>query len=385
MKKLLSFFLMFAIALTMSLGVSAQELTIGESKDSGKYILSNPVPEDVVHYAQEQFKELDLSWVDVMGLNDKASELKLGAGFDITLYSTGNSTGIYYFPVLYQDRIEKFLAVITNDGNYHTQSGYGYLAKPLNDLKLELNNPVQIVASDDAIYAVDTKNNVTILFEEVWGNPENIEEQVKNLSQPVSSLSNKLDVVNVTEIRGESINMISSLSEIEERATSKKLSVAFLNNRLVDNKGVCWAATAASCIDFYEDGKANTTHAQSLMDELIQDRKDNTGSTDTGISDVVDYIESYCPNLTASTTTKLAFTKAKSYIDKKYPLYTRWLRVSDDAGHAIVLCGYKTGSKDEMYLMDSNYTDEYQVCTFGENYQTPGTSKFRWSRTLTVK
>lgn len=179
--------------------------------------------------------------------------------------------------------------------------------------------------------------------------------------------------------------MISSLSEIEERATSKKLSVAFLNNRLVDNKGVCWAATAASCIDFYEDGKANTTHAQSLMDELIQDRKDNTGSTDTGISDVVDYIESYCPNLTASTTTKLAFTKAKSYIDKKYPLYTRWLRVSDDAGHAIVLCGYKTGSKDEMYLMDSNYTDEYQVCTFGENYQTPGTSKFRWSRTLTVK
>ena len=38
MKKLLSFFLMFAIALTMSLGVSAQELTIGESKDSGKYI-----------------------------------------------------------------------------------------------------------------------------------------------------------------------------------------------------------------------------------------------------------------------------------------------------------------------------------------------------------
>lgn len=385
MKKALSMILTLVVIFTLSVGISAQELTIGESHKSGKYILSNPVPEDVIQYAKEQFNDLDIAWADAMGLNNKAAELKLGSGFDITLYTTGESTGIYYFPILYRGQIEKFLAVITNDGDYHTQSGYGYLATPINNLNLDLEHAVQIVASDDAIYAVDSKHNVEVLFQEVLGNHEKVEEQVQTLSQPVSVILDELETVDITEIIGSSIDTVYSLSEIEEKATSKRLGVAFLDNRTVEKKGVCWAATAASCIDFYEDGKANTTHAQSLMDELIQDRIENTGSTATSISDIVSYVESYCPNLTASSTTKLTFADTKLYIDKKYPLYTRWLRTTDNAGHAIVLCGYKTGSKDEMYLMDSNYTDEYQVCTFGENYQTPGTSKFKWSRTLTIK
>lgn len=239
MKKLLQLFGMLLVALTLSFSVSAQGLTIGESKASGRYILSNPVPEDVTLYAQEEFKELDFCWADAMGLNDKASELRLGAGFDITLYATGDSTEIYYFPVLYRGNIEKLLAVIANDGHYHTQSGYGYLAKPLNKLALDLEHPVQIVASDDAIYAVDTNHHVTILFQEVLGQAENIKEQVENLSSSVSPLSEKRSPVDVTEIIGDSIDMTSPLVEIEERATSKKLNVAFLDNRSVNNRGVC--------------------------------------------------------------------------------------------------------------------------------------------------
>lgn len=121
------------------------------------------------------------------------------------------------------------------------------------------------------------------------------------------------------------------------------------------------------------------------MDEIIQDRIDKTGSTVSNISDAIDYINSYCPNLTASRTTKLSLSQIKPYIDKKYPLYTSWHNVANDAGHAIVLCVYKTGSEDQMYLMDSNYTDEYQLCTFGEDYQTPGTSKYKWYRTAVIK
>lgn len=377
---------MFDILFLMFLVMSCSLLSFaGEMNEDGCYVQSCPVPEEVTHYAQEQFGKLDFGWADAMGLTDEALELRLGSGFDIELYATGESTGIYYFPVLYRGEIEKFLAVITNDGEYHTQSGYGYLAKPLNQMLLDSKNPPRIVASDDAIYAVAPDSTVTILFEEVMGNPERIKEQVQNLSRSASLHSEGLETVELTKVIGDSIHVSSSLTEIEDRATSKKLSVAFLKNKTVDNKGVCWAATAASCIDFYEDAQTDTTHAQNLMDELIEDRKNSTGSTATSISDIAVYIESYCSNLTASSTTKLTLIQTKPYIDKKYPLYTRWLNVSNNAGHAIVLCGYRTGDKDEMYLMDSNYTDEYQVCGFGENYQTPGTSKYKWSRTLTIK
>jgi hypothetical protein len=386
MKKFFSFFLIVMILLSCSILSSAEGLVVGESREDGRYIFSNPVPQEVTKYAKSRFELENISWADAMGLVDKASELKLGSGFDITLYDTGMSTEVYYFPVLYQDKIERLYAVVVDDdGSYHIQSGYDYLARPLNQLELSAENPIRVIASQDAIYAVDSYNTVTILFEEVLGDPTQIKEQVQNLSQ---SRYKTLDgeVVEITDIAVDSMNLTEPLSQLEERATAKKLSVAKLKNRSVGGRGVCWAATTASCIDYYKDGKTNTSYAETLMDELIEDRKNNNnGSTAAGIPEVRDYIESYCPDLTTSSTTKLTYDKVKPYINSNQPLYTSWSRVSDDAGHAIVLCGYRmSGGTEQMYLMDSNYTDNYQICDFGENYQTPGSAAFKWFRTVTV-
>lgn len=200
----------------------------------GRYVLSSPVPEEVTHYAQEQFGKLDFGWADAMGLSDKALELRLGSGFDIELYATGESTGIYYFPVLYHGEIEKFLAVITNDGEYHTQSGYGYLAKPLNQMALDSEHPVRIVASDDAIYAVAPDSTVTILFEEVMGNPERIKEQVKNLSRSASLHSEWLETVEFTRVIGDwEANALSKFAE------QRKVQIKFeqTKDRLLQSSG----------------------------------------------------------------------------------------------------------------------------------------------------
>ena len=275
MKKFFSFFLIVTILLSCSILSSAEGLVVGESREDGRYIFSNPVPQEVTKYAKSRFELENISWADAMGLVDKASELKLGSGFDITLYDTGMSTEVYYFPVLYQDKIERLYAVVVDDdGSYHIQSGYDYLARPLNQLELSAENPIRVIASQDAIYAVDSYNTVTILFEEVLGDPTQIKEQVQNLSQ---SRYKTLDgeVVEITDIAVDSMNLTEPLSQLEERATAKKLSVAKLKNRSVGGRGVCWAATTASCIDYYKDGKTNTSYAETLMDELIEDRKNN--------------------------------------------------------------------------------------------------------------
>lgn len=214
---------MFSILFLMFLVMSCSLLSFaGEMNADGCYVQSCPVPEEVTHYAQEQFGKLDFGWADAMGLTDEALELRLGSGFDIELYATGESTGIYYFPVLYRGEIEKFLAVITNDGEYHTQSGYGYLAKPLNQMLLDSKNPPRIVASDDAIYAVAPDSTVTILFEEVMGNPERIKEQMKNLLRSASLHSKGLETVELTRAIGDwEANVLSKLAE------QKKVQIKF--------------------------------------------------------------------------------------------------------------------------------------------------------------
>lgn len=232
MKKFFSFFLIVMILLSCSILSSAEGLVVGESREDGRYIFSNPVPQEVTKYAKSRFELENISWADAMGLVDKASELKLGSGFDITLYDTGMSTEVYYFPVLYQDKIERLYAVVVDDdGSYHIQSGYDYLARPLNQLELSAENPIRVIASQDAIYAVDSYNTVTILFEEVLGDPTQIKEQVQNLSQ---SRYKTLDgeVVEITDIAVDSMNLTEPLSQLEERATAKKVKCSKIKKSL---------------------------------------------------------------------------------------------------------------------------------------------------------
>lgn len=388
MKRFFSSLLILVMLLTSSLYGFADGPIVGESmsKDEGRYILSNPVPLDVTEYAKEWFENVDISWAEDMGLGDKVSELKLGSGFDILSYDTGLAVEIYYFPVMYHEKIEGFFAIIPNNGKYDVQSGYVYLAKPLNQMDLSSDNPVRLVASEDAIYAVDTKNEVTVLYEEILADKERMQEQVKVLLESPNWLKES-ETVNLTKIVAESFNLKDSISQIEERASSKKLSVAKLKNRSVGGRGVCWAATAASCIDYYEDGVADTSYAEQLMDDLIEDRQNNNnGSTESGTIEVKEYIKQYCPDLSVSSTNKISYDETKSYINAHHPMYTSWSNTSNDAGHAIVLCGYRMDSgKQQMYLMDPNFTEGYQTCTFGENYKTPNGSSYRWKRTITVE
>lgn len=385
LKKLLSLLLSSSMLIGLSVSSFADsELTIGSSNDlsteEGLFIESYMVPDDVVEYAKGFFQDISLSDLEAMDLNVNIDDLYLSHGFTVTTIEKNVPDDQYCFPVLENDTVVAMMIVNDDNGRYGIQFGASNFSENFNSLNTDSKNPAAIYVSENAYYSIDQKG-IGVLETRPEVQKAVLEDEQRKLSNTITLLNEDMpEIINVSKDTAYNIapNQLSTFAY-----TNVRYPVAITKNLTIDDKGICWAACTGALIDYYEDKKANTSHAESLRDEIYKKQKENTGSVSGGASDAQKYIKQYC-GLTLSLKSDLTWEQVRKQVR---PVYTAWRPTDNNTGHAMVLEGNRRSTVNDsyqgIYLMDPNKTSK-QLLTYGSAYRIGG-KNYYWDRTVTDK
>lgn len=197
----------------------------------------------------------------------------------------------------------------------------------------------------------------------------NIESQASQVAEfsAIDTYSNK-DVVEISDSTTYT-NTINNISTFAASYIGKEINVAHVDNETINGRGICWMASTASAVQYYQDHYPDSSKAESIKDEIIYSYT-GTFTTQT----ISNYILSYT-GLNSTKGNMLSWSEVKKYIlNKNTPIYTEWWTEGKASGHSMVLCGYRydknNPSSMQYYyctLMDPN-EDNKQLIGFGNDY-----------------
>ncbi len=393
MKKLSKLFAaILAVVLTLTMvSASASSSTTYEVMDDAIYIASENVPDKVTEYVLDQFSHMYADELICLGFTyEEACNLKLSKGFYTYSYDdTIDSSCVYYFPVMCGSKVIALFIANEFDGSLGYQFGKDDVADALNNLETTSSNPIKIVVSDEAYYAV-TDTDVTILSVNWYADNDVVEQQVNSIESNLDIIATE-SATNVVAVGAQSTYDVSvkKYEDYPESLTTVSFEVAIVDNWTYedsngDDIGTCWASVTASLIDFYTFGKASGT-ASYIRDEILKDRYASTGSYSGSIISAESYIESETGISMTRTGAILSWSDVKTAIANEAPCYTRWSTSS--SGHAMALCGYRyestapsNSSYYSIYVMDPNKTSLKYV-GYGSSYTISNTA-YTWTNTL---
>lgn len=268
--------------------------------------------------------------------------------------------------------IEGMVIVIDTENGYKAQVETGNFARNLNNLKTDISHPARIIATGHAYYAID-KSGLQVLDISLEATEEMLKED-KQMIFSEKKNENTGEILSVSNKNTYDVHILpQSYATYENRYV-----VALVENRTEDGKGVCWAACSGALIDYYEDGKDDSSHAENLREKFIKDKKNETGDVIGGTADIKRYAKEYC-NLTLQTVKKLTWNEVKG---QKRPIYTHWER--SGGAHAMVLEGYKqstSGNIKQMFIMDPNKKNKILIDYDGA-YNSDGRI-YQWTKAVT--
>ena len=365
-----------ASALCIPMGASAETIT----DESGLYIKTSEVPDDVVSYARDMFSHFTYNDVTNLGFTtNQVSNMKLSKPF--TVNNVGNQSNDYtqfYFPVLSDfDISAMFIVNVDNtDNSMNYQFGKDELSIALNNFTSSADNPVSICMGDDCCFTIDSNNETDILYTYV----------------DMPTAIPDVEVVPASELDTSSVVLISednTYSDLLKHNMARtyigiKLSVPYVDNyTYLDTNGkkhgTCWASCLGSLASYYANPSTggSDSDASNLRYAAIS-KYGKTGSIDTAVSGVL-----YYSNVSMTKTNgKYSWATLKSKISKKSPAYTSW--TASSSAHAMVLSGYRyenTAPNNTayygIYAMDPNNGNNVLV-SYNGTYTINGNS-YSWS------
>ena len=270
------------------------------------------------------------------------------------------------------------------------------MAEALNDIETSQSDPARIYVSSNAYFCV-TNSCVTVLDTLADADKTEVNNEMLVLSETITS-SNATNV-------SERVVIVSSDSAldmdvyIKNRATELTgviRDVAIVSNKTVTDDtgshGICWAAAAASIINYYLNGCA-TSDAEDTKEFILQYRLDEYGSYVGYVSTIKSYIQMFSGATIKTTGSMLSWSQVTTAIyTNNAPCCTIRSKTSGETGlHAMVLCGYYYATSDPsdsshywLRIMDPNL--KYTVlipysASFVYSY-VDGTTTYNWTNSI---
>lgn len=347
-----------------------------ESEGTGRYIITETLPQDVEEYAQNTFQSLNNNDLKLLDLDVSPEQVRLSYGFKVDLLTSQNYNK-YYFPILANNQVIATLIVNDIDGEMTYTLLRDDVTQSINNLHRSQENPVRIVASDTAVYAVDD-TTTSELGKDFYATEESHQSDLEKLQ--VSAISNaEANIVSVDDNHTYNISIgVDNTRAITGRSCD---NFPYVNNKSVNGKGTCWASSTVAIIEYIKNGSSSTNSgASTIRDELL--KKQTTG----GIDDAKTYISNYTGRSLTKTSSSLSWTTVKDQIlSKDNPCYMRLYNSATGGYHATVLIGYDYESSNDsnhrMYIMDPNVSSRV-ITSFGSTYATSYGYTYSWVASL---
>lgn len=165
----------------------------------GRYIITQPVPQDVNDYARKQFSTFHVGELIYLGFTpEEAANAKLSPGFFVDGYE-GDSKNYHFYVMSGNHIVAELMVHHGEDNSLSCQFGKGKLADALDSLRTTNQTPARIFVTSNAFYSADIYGNVQVLERFIPSSDEKIEGEILQLT------NNASDVIN-----GESIILLSA-------------------------------------------------------------------------------------------------------------------------------------------------------------------------------
>lgn len=359
---------------------SLPTFTSHATEDTGRYIITEAIPNEVSDYAQDIFAHLNGNDVHAIGLTVSPEDLMLSLGFKVHMITTENYSK-YYFPVLNGDDIVATLIINDIDNTLSFTMLQDDITKSMNELKVSETSPVNIILTNTAAYAVNDSNTVT-LGESGYATDETRQKDMEQLQiAPLANESTSTILIDSDNIYDVSMGTGSNAYAIYGKSCDNLPCVRHNPNIGI---GTCWAASAGSIIAYMKEGTSVTISDGEYWRDVILDQ--SIGGT---VLKAKEYINLYGTRKQSLNSKALTWAQVKSQIlEKDNPCYMSLVATDTDEGHATVLCGYdydNTSTKyNRMYIMDPNST-KWHLTTYGSTFTASYPVTYKWTNTLMSK
>lgn len=368
----------FLCMLAMMVSLCSIPLTgwAAESDGTNRYIITETLPEDIEEYAQSTFQSLNNNDLKLLDLDVSPEKVKLSYGFKVDLIASQDYNK-YYFPILENSQVIATLIVNDIDGEMTYTLLRDDVTHSINNLHASQENPVKIVVSDTAVYAVDNAT-VSGLGEDFYATEASRQSDLEKIQ--VSAISNA--EVNIISVDDDHTYDISIGGDNARAITGRSCdNFPYVNNKSVNGVGTCWASSTAAMIEYIKNGSSSTdSGASTIRDELLKKQ------TEGGIDDAKTYISDYTGRSLTKTSSSLSWTTVKEQIlSKDNPCYMRLHNSATGGYHATALIGYDYESSNDsnhrMYIMDPNVSSRV-ITSFGSTYATSYGYTYSWIASL---
>ena len=395
MKKIKKIAAVFSLCLLLimagigNISVSSLELdSEGYNRDDfSLYIYTEEIPESATNYAEKYFSGFTETFLFDLGFKyEEVHNLKLLPGMTAYEYDECDSK-TYYFPVINNEESVAMLTVIDHENDiYSAQFGKSLMSDTLNSLSTDYDNPIALVITNEAMYAIDKNNNFTTV-DKYWAydSKENKESKFSSTNYKVNVLYSdvKFDNGKVVEISENKLikekkytnSYTNYLKGTKDLPPNYALMTPFVGNYPTDEYpgGVCWACAAASIVKYRLGTSINKT-ADEICGEIVD--AGYTVTTDVLTDNMKTAMQGYLGS-SMTKTGVMSFSSLRSQIYGNKPIFTNWPR--SGGGHCLVLRSYVVGSTgiNSIGFMDCNHTTYYTAMTYGTSF-TNGTYNYTW-------
>ncbi|MCM1009105.1 MAG: hypothetical protein NC485_14550 [Ruminococcus flavefaciens] len=230
-------------ALVVMTAISSLTVNVKAAEHSNTvYISTKVVSDDMTEYAQDMFSEMSVSDLTYLGLSSvDAKSAVISDGFIAeNLEENSEDFEVVYYPVVSDGKISAMMIVTYYNGKYGYQLGKDKMEDNLGNLETSYDKPAKIYVSDNAFYAVTSKE-VVILSYGLKCDTRSIEEEtvkVKTLYKERTS-------------QGE---MIVAYGSADGKLTKIKGKIYLMNDN--GEYAVGWQTVDGNRYYFHQDGSA---------------------------------------------------------------------------------------------------------------------------------
>lgn len=311
-----------ALVMVLSLNAFAFEPIKAEPTDA-LYIRTRSVPQSATDYAISVFSSLSIENFEALGIKC-SSHMKLSPGFCIVNSYNGNFIdNVYYYLISNENACVASLLISYNNGEYGFQVSKTDYASGINKVARNDSYVIAMSCNDYACYSV-TLNSKTI---------------ISTYKELQSSLQSELNAVALTTAvlknNTVSVNIADTICENSYFTPGDyHYYIGVIN--CPDNNGTCWAAAAASIVNYYINGANGTQYtAMAIRDQIMQ------GNHAKGtINDIRDLLTVTLPKQYTVYHSQLPFIIMQTIMYNNSPCAISFSEINGHIGHAAVLDGF---------------------------------------------
>ncbi len=371
------------LILIPTIGAYANNISLNNVSELKYNEIDSKIPEEAVAFASEHYKEvLEISYpYNSLIESVDWDNYYLGSPYVICDLSNETFEEVYYFPVIYDDKVVLIISIINTTEGW-TLSSSTEMVEILNDIQYVKNSTWIFYKEDNQIVAVSSEEqlaiNKTVDYAET--NSYSISSEKQPYSELIEKLSNhmqKKEVINVAQIQRntEDIDIIEGYTPSFSTSTSTAKICSLYNAKGQESLPICWAASVATIVN-YRLGKNYT--AKNVCDKI------GTGYVAKDINVKQKALKAY--NISYYITTKqLSWSCLTKNIDNKYPVAaSTFSSTSTDMGHALTVYGYKMISTSQYITVWDSASNSSKTVYYksGGSTFTSGGSTYTWTKSL---